>query len=248
MRSGWRKSWIAEPSRRNSGFDTTATSLRPSARSTTRVEPDRHGRLVDDDGLARQQRADLAGRRPRCRTGRRSRRRPAASARRGRRTRSRPTALAAPTHEREPAAVEALAHEVVEARLEDRDLAPLEQRDLVGVDVGAHDVVADVGEARAGGEPDVARADDRDLAHAALRQSRRARSHQAIEGFTVVREQGQARQAQGGVVEHRVGGAGRRPGRVELGGGDRAHLVRVVRRPPRGCPARTRTRWWRPGW
>src|SRR5688500_16407803 len=39
MRSGWRKSWMAEPSRRNSGFETTATSLRPSARSTTRVDP-----------------------------------------------------------------------------------------------------------------------------------------------------------------------------------------------------------------
>ena len=39
MRSGLRKSWMAEPSRRNSGFDTTATSLRPSARSTTRVDP-----------------------------------------------------------------------------------------------------------------------------------------------------------------------------------------------------------------
>ena len=30
---------MAEPSRRNSGLDTTAMSLRPSARSTTRVEP-----------------------------------------------------------------------------------------------------------------------------------------------------------------------------------------------------------------
>src|SRR5215218_7954844 len=38
-RSGWRKSWTAVPSRRNSGFDTTATSARWSACSTTRVEP-----------------------------------------------------------------------------------------------------------------------------------------------------------------------------------------------------------------
>ena len=38
-RSGWRKSVTALPSRRNSGFDTTDTSERPSARSTTRVEP-----------------------------------------------------------------------------------------------------------------------------------------------------------------------------------------------------------------
>ena len=39
MRSGWRKSWIADPSRRNSGFDTTLTSDRPSAFSTTFVDP-----------------------------------------------------------------------------------------------------------------------------------------------------------------------------------------------------------------
>ena len=38
-RSGWRKSLTAEPSRRNSGLDTTKTSLRPSACSTRRVEP-----------------------------------------------------------------------------------------------------------------------------------------------------------------------------------------------------------------
>ena len=39
MRSGWRQSGTAEPSRRNSGLDTTVTSVRPSTRSTTRVEP-----------------------------------------------------------------------------------------------------------------------------------------------------------------------------------------------------------------
>src|SRR3954467_1605407 len=39
MRSGWRKSWTAEPSRRNSGFDATFTSSRLRACSTTRVEP-----------------------------------------------------------------------------------------------------------------------------------------------------------------------------------------------------------------
>src|SRR5918995_7280216 len=39
MRSGWRKSCTAEPSRRNSGFDTTFTSGRSRTRSTTRVEP-----------------------------------------------------------------------------------------------------------------------------------------------------------------------------------------------------------------
>ena len=39
MRSGCRQSWTAEPSRRNSGFDTTNTSSRPKACSTTLVEP-----------------------------------------------------------------------------------------------------------------------------------------------------------------------------------------------------------------
>src|SRR5204862_3477047 len=39
MRSGLRQSCTAEPSRRNSGFDTTYTSARPSACSTTRVDP-----------------------------------------------------------------------------------------------------------------------------------------------------------------------------------------------------------------
>ncbi len=39
MRSGWRLSATAVPSRRNSGLDTTWTSWRPSTRSTTRVDP-----------------------------------------------------------------------------------------------------------------------------------------------------------------------------------------------------------------
>ncbi len=38
-RSGFKKSWTAEPSRRNSGLDTTKMSLRPRAFSTTRVDP-----------------------------------------------------------------------------------------------------------------------------------------------------------------------------------------------------------------
>ena len=38
-RSGLRKSAMAEPSRRNSGLDTTGMSLRSSACSTSRVEP-----------------------------------------------------------------------------------------------------------------------------------------------------------------------------------------------------------------
>lgn len=38
-RSGFKKSCTAEPSRRNSGFETTNTSSRCKARSTTRVDP-----------------------------------------------------------------------------------------------------------------------------------------------------------------------------------------------------------------
>ena len=39
MRSGWRLSGTAVPSRRNSGLETTVTSVRPRTRSTTSVEP-----------------------------------------------------------------------------------------------------------------------------------------------------------------------------------------------------------------
>ena len=52
--------------------------------------------------------------------------------------------------------------ELLEAGLVDRDLAVLEARDLVGVDVDAVDVVAELGEARRGDEADVAGADDAD--------------------------------------------------------------------------------------
>ena len=48
----------------------------------------------------------------------------------------------------------------------DRHPAVVQRRDLGGVDVEAHDVVADLREARTGDEPDVAGADDGDF-HAA---------------------------------------------------------------------------------
>jgi hypothetical protein len=53
-------------------------------------------------------------------------------------------------------------HDLVEARLEDRDLALLEARDLARILVDAHDVVPEVGEAGTGDEADVAGADDDD--------------------------------------------------------------------------------------
>ena len=62
MRSGCRKSWTAEPSRRNSGFDTTSTSGRPSARSTTRVEPTGTVDLLTTTAPGGRSGRDLAGR------------------------------------------------------------------------------------------------------------------------------------------------------------------------------------------
>ena len=52
-----------------------------------------------------------------------------------------------------------------EARLEDGDLTPLEPLDLLGHDVGADHVVAQVGEARPCGQAHVAGTDDGDVAH-----------------------------------------------------------------------------------
>ena len=51
----------------------------------------------------------------------------------------------------------------VEARLVDRHLAPVEPLDPRGVDVHAEHVVARIGQARPGDQPDVARAEDRDF-------------------------------------------------------------------------------------
>ncbi len=188
----------------------------------------RHGGLVDDDRLARQQRADLSGRgvdvgevggavgalrRGHAQVGELA-------------VRDR---LGRPHHEPEASVLQALAHEVVEARLEDGDLAPLQPGHLLLVDVGADHVVADVGEARPGGEADVAGADHRDLAHpGALPSVAVQLAHQPIQRFTVVRKGREPAQPEGGVVEHRVGRSGRRPRRIEVGGGDGPDLVGVL--------------------
>ena len=66
-----------------------------------------------------------------------------------------------------------LRDELLEAGLVDRDLAALEARDLVGVDVDAPDLVAELGEAGGGDEADVAGADDPDgLAFVLMRRER----------------------------------------------------------------------------
>ncbi len=58
--------------------------------------------------------------------------------------------------------VQALHDEAVQPLLEDRDLAVGQHRDLRLVDVEADDVVSEVGQACAGGQPDVSGADHGD--------------------------------------------------------------------------------------
>ena len=55
--------------------------------------------------------------------------------------------------------------QLVEARLVDRHLARAQRLDPLGQDVADDDVVPEIGEARAGDETDVARAEDCDPAH-----------------------------------------------------------------------------------
>ncbi len=66
--------------------------------------------------------------------------------------------------ERELPGPQALVDEVVEASLEDGDLTSAERFDLLGDHVGAHDVVAEVGQAGAGGQTDIPGSDDGDPA------------------------------------------------------------------------------------
>ena len=111
-RSGCRKSRTAWPSRRNSGFDATPTSLVRRARLGEHAlhEPrraDRHRRLVDDDRARARAPARSRARRPRRRRGRPRRRRPAASARRGTRSRRRAAAVGRADDERAAAATRA---------------------------------------------------------------------------------------------------------------------------------------------
>ena len=68
-------------------------------------------------------------------------------------------------HEAQAPRPQALLDEPVEAVLDDRDLATGQPSDLVRVDVGARDLVAEMGEAGSGRQPDVARADDGDARH-----------------------------------------------------------------------------------
>src|SRR5581483_2678745 len=68
-------------------------------------------------------------------------------------------------HERQASGVEALAHQLLEAVLDDRDLAVRQGLDPVGEHVGTDDLVAEMGQTGSCGETDVSGAEDRDLRH-----------------------------------------------------------------------------------
>ena len=125
---------------------------------------DRHRRLVDDDALVRQVRRDLPGRR--LDVGEVG---AAVLALRRRHAQERDLAVldgvGGAEHELEPTRAEPLVDEAVEAVLDDRDLARRQPRDLVGIDVGADHLVAEVGEAGTGREAHVAGSDDGDPRH-----------------------------------------------------------------------------------
>ena len=120
---------------------------------------DRHGGLVDDDPVLGHVPADRLGDREHVREVRR-----AVLLGRGadgdELEQAVRDALLRAGREPEPALVEVALHDDVEARLVDRDLALLQALDLARVDVHAEDVVAGLGEARAGDQADIARTKD----------------------------------------------------------------------------------------
>ena len=71
--------------------------------------------------------------------------------------------------EGEVAAVEARTDELLEARLPDRHLAPRQQVDAVGKDVGTDDLVAEMRETSGGREADISGPEDGDATHAVRR-------------------------------------------------------------------------------
>ena len=122
---------------------------------------DRDGRLVDDHGVGRQHRGDLPGDRLDEREvggavgalgGLDAQENDLGGLGRGR----------GADDELEPACGEALLDQLGQTELEDGNLALLQARDPLGVDVGAEDVVPEMGEAGRGGEPDVPGPDDGD--------------------------------------------------------------------------------------
>ena len=148
------------PSRRNSGFETTATSGRCSTRSTTRVEPTGTVDLLTTTAPGAQDRPDLAG-------GGLDVRQIGAAVIVLRRWHAQEHDVGigrrsgGTDDEPQATAGDGVGDDLVEPVLDDRDLPRLEPRHLVGVDVATDDVEPEMGEAGSGREPHVARSDHR---------------------------------------------------------------------------------------
>ena len=208
------------PSRRNSGFDATPTSLAgaglgSSCRATSRVEPTGIVDLLTTTAPGAEHRGDLAAT---ASTAERSAA-PVADCGVGtqRNTNSAcAAAVAAPTTKRSRPAARPSATSA--GRPSSRiGTSPFERaRDAFLVEVGAGDRVPEVRQARGGGEPHVPRPDDRDVTHVPLRSICVPVLHVVGDRVAPRAQRGQAGEAQGAVVER----AHRRPGRgpVEVGG------------------------------
>ena len=259
-RSGWRLSWTADPSRRNSGLETTVMSARPVTRSTRVAVPTGTVDLLTTTAPGTRSGAISSAA---CSTARRSAD-PSSACGVGthRKTKAAPrTASAAEATNRSDPASTPWRTSVASPFSTIGRLAPLEGLEALGVALGAHHPVAEVGQGGRRGQPHVARADHGHGSPAAGRHgasrpggahptpagSRRAPTSRPRPSCQSGRS-GRSEQPQGGVVEHRVGRARGRPGRVEVGRGARPAPARG-RGPPRPArPARSRTRWSRPGW
>ena len=172
MRSGRMKSSTAAPSFRNSGFDATANGdRRRRARASSSAiglahaigGADRHRRLVDDRPWTRSSARPMsrAAASTYCMSAEPSSSGGVPTAMNC----SMPCATAASTSVVNAGARRDVARDhVLQARLVDRHAAALAASSILrGIDVEAQHVVADLGEARAGDEADVAGADHRDL-------------------------------------------------------------------------------------
>ena len=235
MRSGRMKSSTAAPSFRNSGLDTTANgSRRRARRAPRRSSRARCRRCRPAPSTCRRRSSAPSMRRPMLRAAASTycmSALPSSSGRRADRDELqravRDRCVDVGGEAQAPGRDVARDHRL-EPRLVDRHAAVVEDRDLARVDVEAQHVVADLGEAGAGDETDVAGADHRDL-HA--RCSQRAASEALI----------------GGERGHRIRGLRDRPADDEIVGAaahrgfrrDDARLV-VLRGIGRdGCPGVT---------
>ena len=159
MRSGCRLSGTAVPSRRNSGLETTWTSVRPSTRSTTRVDPTGTVDLLTMIVPGSQVGADLGRhgldvgqvRRAVVALGGGDAQEHELGALDGGR---------GPLDEAQVAGRLTLADQLLEVLLDDGYLAPLEHGDLGRVGVATGHPMSEVGERGRGGEAHVAHADD----------------------------------------------------------------------------------------